>query len=990
MAINLQTDSQYGVLAILMNETLFNIAAPTLAQIEAQIAQIRGNIPYFRQFASATASEAQIQTFAEIKAFEQLVGATLSFPQFAGMSKFEIAKQAFTNINGAPPSDAAINSLLTAYNGNVAILIANIIVQASNTPTLALAANTFLAQAANGTAVYGEQLIVFNHAPTDIVDSADGDHTLSVVEHSAAGAVVGILKTADSDLPSDTHSYSIVGGSALFQINAAGEISVRPGASDQLLPGSYVLSIKSTDAGGASVTKDITVTVTLDPVLHTFVLTTGVDALQGTASDDLFLSNGITALTGGDNINGGAGNDTLRVNATLVGGLVGGFTMTGVETIEASLSGPLAVLPLQIQMTGVTGAQHLVVKDSPGNVVFQDIRAGFLPTGDATIMNSTGNVTYDFRPDALAGANDKLKVNLDGAGTAANPTNITFSQNNLLGPTVGAALETVALNTQGTASVIADINPGLVAPGINTLEISGNQDLTIGDQTAPVIEGLTDTLTGLNQINASALNANLNIAITDEFGDYDGSYTGAAGNDSVYVGDALLDGVIGQFNGGAGNNTIVFADEFSVPNGGDLNFLTNFQNAAFNNVVGVFDGQLDAQHLDGVRNYEFRSGVTTLNVVGLQANQSHQFTIGNNAGIGAATLRFDVGLNDTGAQPSNGDGANDSVTIVNQDANLALTVESNEIDHLTYVKANGGGLNVLTFSAEPGGQVWEDLKTLTLTSNDGGTIRVGDDSGAAITPNLSVIDGSGLGNTSLDMRGADGVAGNANDLQVAFTGATITGGNAGDFLIGSAFGTNTINGGGGNDILMGGGVDDFLNGGTGADLINGNGGDDIIDGGAGGDRMDGDGGADNFVISQEGLGNLNSAAGIDVIGDINDTSGAAIVNGGDFVTGTDNLVFAGLNVGGTAANLINVTGAGVLTYLDAIGAVNTAFAANTSLVYAQVTLSGANLPGNGDAGVNSTFVFADTNGDHTLTAADSVVQLVGVGAIAAGDIIANA
>jgi hypothetical protein len=95
-----------------------------------------------------------------------------------------------------------------------------------------------------------------NEAPTAI-GFAGG----SVAENSAAGTQVATLSATDADA-GGTHSFSILGGSALFEV-VGSALRVKAGASlDFESAASHTLTLRATDAGGLSVDRAVTVVVT--------------------------------------------------------------------------------------------------------------------------------------------------------------------------------------------------------------------------------------------------------------------------------------------------------------------------------------------------------------------------------------------------------------------------------------------------------------------------------------------------------------------------------------------------------------------------------------------------------------------------------------------------------------------------------------------------------------------------------------------------------
>ena len=223
--------------------------------------------------------------------------------------------------------------------------------------------------------------------------------------------------------------------------------------------------------------------------------------------------------------------------------------------------------------------------------------------------------------------------------------------------------------------------------------------------------------------------------------------------------------------------------------------------------------------------------------------------------------------------------------------------------------------------------------------------------------------------------------------------ATIIGNNRSNLL----FGTNsadTISGRGGNDVLIGRGGDDSIYGGDGSDRIDGGRGNDFIDGGSGSDRIDG--GRGNDVIGG-GSGNdtIDGGSGNDRIlgGAGNDRidggSGNDVVDGG---TGND-LLSGGSGddtlIGGAGADqLTGGSGSDRFVFLSASDSpAASGWDRITDFTQGRDKIDLTAFPGSHDlnwsgttAGIrygvwfdhsgtgtslNSTFVYADTNGDGT-------------------------
>jgi Ca2+-binding RTX toxin-like protein len=156
--------------------------------------------------------------------------------------------------------------------------------------------------------------------------------------------------------------------------------------------------------------------------------------------------------------------------------------------------------------------------------------------------------------------------------------------------------------------------------------------------------------------------------------------------------------------------------------------------------------------------------------------------------------------------------------------------------------------------------------------------------------------------------------------------------------------------GAGNDNVTSGLGNDVLNGGAGNDTLNGGLGDDTITGGPGTDFMFGGGGFDVFVFAPGAVSDSPAVAG--AIDQIKDWTGASA---GGFMLNT--LTF-GLGAG-TSLNYTETTGT---DFNDALAQANAHLGTGK---YVAVQIG------------SDTVVFADTDANGQITAADTAVVLVG-------------
>jgi len=193
-----------------------------------------------------------------------------------------------------------------------------------------------------------------------------------------------------------------------------------------------------------------------------FTLTTNVDTFTGDSGADSF-SGSNTTLTAGDTLDGGAGADTLTV-ASAATATLGGFTVTGIETVNVSASGGAST----VDILQVTGATTVAAIGSSQNVTINNIND--LPTLKLA-NNSAGNVTFA----NLAG---------DVDGTADSQTLEIASSVN--GTVTVASVETLNVVNSGTSTITT-----LTTTASETLNLSGSGDLTLTniDDAVKVIDG---------------------------------------------------------------------------------------------------------------------------------------------------------------------------------------------------------------------------------------------------------------------------------------------------------------------------------------------------------------------------------------------------------------------------------------------------------------------------------------------------------------------
>ncbi|AVR98394.1 beta strand repeat-containing protein [Pseudoduganella armeniaca] len=276
-------------------------------------------------------------------------------------------------------------------------------------------------------------------------------------------------------------------------------------------------------------------------------LTTGyTKAITMGAGDDIVTYGG-AAGTGGS-INGGEGNDTLVISATLADAADANSTfnskVTGFEalTITGAASETLDLIGLgNIGKISTAGATALVLNNVASN-------------GTLTLTDASTLVTVNVR-DAAFNAADVFNVDLSNATTSVKA----------FGGVTVAGVETINLKTvdAGAASAATIDTVLLTAAAATKITVAGNNGLDLSTSVAAAVTVFDAS--GVVGNGAADTAANLAVKYTSDNSTASASVsiTGGAGND-VLVGNAAKDTIVG----GAGNDTITGGAGIDILTGG--------------------------------------------------------------------------------------------------------------------------------------------------------------------------------------------------------------------------------------------------------------------------------------------------------------------------------------------------------------------------------------------------------------------------------------
>ena len=314
----------------------------------------------------------------------------------------------------------------------------------------------------------------------------------------------------------------------------------------------------------------------------TFTLTTGTDALNGTAGNDTFSGALVgaaaagTTIQPGDNLTGGLGIDKFTVTVTGNAGAsytLAGVSTTGVETLEISnFDADTTADGTVVDAALMTGLSTVSLYASSAD-------------GDTKINTLQNIVAAEMRN----GAGD-LKIAYTAATVAGTADNQALTVSNLTGGTFTAdGTETVSLKSELVKSTVTDI----VSNKLKSLTVTGDKDLVLTNSIDFAATGGTATIDGT--IDASAFTGKLDVTATTA---QTVKVTGGSGDDTINLGATLTKYDV--IDGGAGNDTLkisatanrTFADtqitnvetlEFGV----DTNTLTDLDVKALADTVKV-------------------------------------------------------------------------------------------------------------------------------------------------------------------------------------------------------------------------------------------------------------------------------------------------------------------------------------------------------------------------------------------------------------------
>jgi hypothetical protein len=282
----------------------------------------------------------------------------------------------------------------------------------------------------------------------------------------------------------------------------------------------------------------------------------------------------LLTLNAGDELDGGAGTDTL--NAEVNADIADTTKIANIENINVTAYGARA-----IDMTNITKAVTITSLNSSGALTFNKV--GDATTGYAAKGGPSTTLTANYAAGALDGANDTFNIGM----TDAKSSSFTAS----------AGFESVKIASSGASQLST-----LSVPGVSTVTVTGSGTLDA-----------TTALSGFQTVTASGFTGNLTTGTVTS--GYAGSViTGDATNGTTLILGSGNDNV-GFTSAGAKTSTVLAGagDDTLIINAAGAGAVT-VQAQAGNDTIRLVTTALDANDLiDG------GDGTDTVNIKGAVA-----------------------------------------------------------------------------------------------------------------------------------------------------------------------------------------------------------------------------------------------------------------------------------------------------------------------------------------------------------------------------------
>ena len=499
------------------------------------------------------------------------------------------------------------------------------------------------------------------------------------------------------------------------------------------------------------------------PVVETFAFTPEVDTLVGTDGNDTFSGvigylPGETTINKYDSVDGGAGTDTVVVNATSDVKDLQNITAKSIEqlTINATYASVNDKVNSWADLEGITISGATGVSLAAGDKV-----------KSLTLDGVDGAVSFTAKNLASVSLSDMASANVTLAAVSATSMNVNLDD--VKGTLdLGASVKTVILNSAGGEEVANALS--LDATAATTLLITGDTDMAVSMDGTALSTINAQSFTGDLDLNNVAVSTSTNILTGSGDDDiklvdgFTGKVFAGAGDDTVTLGVSVAANAV--IDGGAGYDTIVTGKtgltEVNSENDATALFgadatITNFE------ALTISDGsQVAKVDFTGL-------AYDTVNVMAASANMAVTFSDGNDT-LGLA-------------------GSMATLTITGADASIDFIGKMDVTDAVSATATTKLDLDLAADAAVSINSL--DVKDgATITVTDTGVEKAGSleiTAVSGVTTKGVTIDGSAVATATLDITGsdkADTIKGGAGD-------DTLAGGKGADVLYGGA-GANTF------------------------------------------------------------------------------------------------------------------------------------------------------------------------------------------------------
>ncbi len=660
----------------------------------------------------------------------------------------------------------------------------------------------------------------------------------------------------------------------------------------------------------------------------TFTLTLSTDTVTGTSGNDTInaplavnVSTGVATeetFTSFDNIDGGAGTDTLNIFAAGAYTATTAATVKNVENVVVNADNSVA-----LDASNYSGLQNLTVAQAGGNValttkgnatsVSVKTSSGTIGVTDSATTDTLATVSIDGNTGAATITSDAL-TSLTVANTNQNATVSAAAGTRALGVTVNNVTGGIIRDDNATSVTVT--GTGAASSGFTLTTDAATSIAFAGDKTISVT--LADTGSNSAVVSSITSTNTAGVTIMSLLGTAT-AFTGGAGKDTVTVGATTK-----AIAMGAGDDTVnVTLSSGDLGTGGTIDGgdgtdtlgLTAVDAAAAVTALGAKLTSFERIALSSATNQTIdMSNLNNINYVS-EAGNGNTLTLNNFANNG--TFVFTDASTDTAIN------VKDASTGTSDVLNLVVT-GSTAVAAGTVTVANVETINLNTddSATTPTGIA----HTMTLTAAAAKTLNVSGDAGVTLTL---------TGSTALETINTSGVTNGAVSVATVATNksVTMTGGDTDTTFdassITDATKVATITTGAGDDTITGGAGDDVINAGNGANTITG---------GLGKDTMTGGTGVDTYVYTAV---TESQGTKVDVITNFQVGTGGDVIDLNAITGGTG--AYLGV-ANGYGAVLTSLTGTAGDTVLDS----------STSTLY------------------------VDVDGDAALTSADMAIQLTGV------------